>query len=76
MVPVGIHIRTPALTTHGLLEDDFIKVANFIHEGVDLVRVRIQVKRVDHIQNSSSNEELNLVGFEEHNDIKAEEHIM
>ena len=44
--------------------------------NVALVRVRMQVTRVGHLQNSSSNEELNLVGFEEHNDIKAEEHMM
>jgi len=36
MVPSGIHIGTPALTARGLLEDDFIKVANFIHEGVQI----------------------------------------
>jgi len=44
--------------------------------SVAIVRVRMQVRRVDHLQNSSSNEELNLVGFEEHNDIKVEEHVM
>jgi len=36
MVPGGIRIGTPALTTRGLLEDDFIKVADFIHEGVQI----------------------------------------
>jgi len=36
MVPNGIRIGTPALTTCGLLEDEFIKVADFIYEGVQI----------------------------------------
>ena len=36
MVPSGIDIGTPALTTRGFLEDDFIKVAYLIHEGVKI----------------------------------------
>ena len=35
----------------------------------------MQVTRVDHLQNTSSNEELNPVGFEEHNDIKVEDNM-
>uniref|UniRef100_A0A0D6R1W1 Serine hydroxymethyltransferase n=1 Tax=Araucaria cunninghamii TaxID=56994 RepID=A0A0D6R1W1_ARACU len=36
MVPGGIRIGTPAMTTRGLLEEDFIKVADLIHEGVQI----------------------------------------
>eukprot|EP01018_Ginkgo_biloba_P006469 Gb_16208 [translate_table: standard] len=36
MVPGGIRVGTPALTTRGLLEDDFTKVADSIHEGVQI----------------------------------------
>jgi len=36
MVPGGIRIGTPALTTRGFLENDFIKVADLIHEGVQI----------------------------------------
>ena len=36
----------------------------------------MQVTRVDHLRNSSSNEELNPLGFKEHNDIKAKDHMM
>jgi len=36
MVPGGIRIGTPALTTRGLKEADFEKVADFIDEGVKL----------------------------------------
>ncbi|XP_002984501.2 serine hydroxymethyltransferase 3, chloroplastic [Selaginella moellendorffii] len=38
LVPGGVRIGTPALTTRGLKEDDFIKVAGFIHEGVQIAR--------------------------------------
>ncbi|GLJ47439.1 hypothetical protein SUGI_1001200 [Cryptomeria japonica] len=36
MVPGGIRIGTPALTTRGLLEGDFIRVADLIHEGIQI----------------------------------------
>ncbi|KAJ8345173.1 hypothetical protein SKAU_G00293660 [Synaphobranchus kaupii] len=39
--PSGIRLGTPALTSRGLLEDDFRKVAEFIHRGVELT-VEIQ----------------------------------
>uniref|UniRef100_A0A915PZL5 Serine hydroxymethyltransferase n=1 Tax=Setaria digitata TaxID=48799 RepID=A0A915PZL5_9BILA len=35
--PSGIRLGTPALTTRGLVENDFIKVADFIHEGVEIL---------------------------------------
>uniref|UniRef100_A0A1I7XAK7 Glycine hydroxymethyltransferase n=1 Tax=Heterorhabditis bacteriophora TaxID=37862 RepID=A0A1I7XAK7_HETBA len=35
--PGGIRLGTPALTSRGLLEKDFVKVAEFIHEGIELV---------------------------------------
>ncbi|XP_034045982.1 serine hydroxymethyltransferase, cytosolic-like [Thalassophryne amazonica] len=34
--PSGLRLGSPALTSRGLLEDDFRKVAEFIHRGVDL----------------------------------------
>lgn len=36
MVPGGIRIGTPAMTTRGLKEKDFEAVADFIHEGVQI----------------------------------------
>ncbi|MCO5614573.1 hypothetical protein L7F22_068856 [Adiantum nelumboides] len=36
VVPGGIRIGTPALTTRGFKEEDFIAVANYIHEGVQI----------------------------------------
>jgi len=57
----------------------FVCLVFFCHargNSVALVRVKMQVARVDYLQNSSSNEELNPIGFEEHNDIKFEEHVM
>eukprot|EP00004_Rigifila_ramosa_P026055 TRINITY_DN796_c0_g1_i1.p1 TRINITY_DN796_c0_g1~~TRINITY_DN796_c0_g1_i1.p1 ORF type:complete len:470 (+),score=116.21 TRINITY_DN796_c0_g1_i1:8-1417(+) len=36
MVPGGIRIGSPALTTRGLTPSDFVKVADFIHRGVGL----------------------------------------
>ncbi|ETE72452.1 Serine hydroxymethyltransferase, cytosolic, partial [Ophiophagus hannah] len=34
--PSGLRLGTPALTSRGLLEDDFRKVAHFIHKGIEL----------------------------------------
>ncbi|XP_069036775.1 serine hydroxymethyltransferase, cytosolic [Lepisosteus oculatus] len=39
--PSGVRLGTPALTSRGLLEDDFRKVAEFIHRGISLT-VEIQ----------------------------------
>lgn len=33
--PSGLRLGTPALTSRGLLEEDFQKVAHFIHRGKD-----------------------------------------
>ena len=45
VVPGGIRIGTPALTTRGLKEADFVKVADFIHRAVQ-VRGRVRVRLV------------------------------
>jgi glycine hydroxymethyltransferase len=36
LVPGGIRIGTPAMTTRGMLEEDFVKVADLIDEGVKI----------------------------------------
>lgn len=36
LVPGGIRIGTPAMTTRGFKEDDFVATADFIHEGVQI----------------------------------------
>ena len=36
MVPGGIRMGSPALTTRGFLEQDFTKVAQFVHEGIQI----------------------------------------
>ncbi|CAM6023774.1 unnamed protein product [Sphagnum balticum] len=36
VLPGGIRIGSPALTTRGFQEQDFIKVADFIHEGIQI----------------------------------------
>ncbi|KAK3035987.1 hypothetical protein RJ639_031160 [Escallonia herrerae] len=38
LVPGGIRIGTPAMTTRGFTELDFISTADFIHEGVQIAR--------------------------------------
>ncbi len=38
LVPGGIRVGTPALTTRGFLEKDFAQVADFIHRGVEIAR--------------------------------------
>lgn len=34
--PGGIRLGTPALTSRGFKEDDFVQVADFIHEGIEI----------------------------------------
>ncbi|TRY65804.1 hypothetical protein DNTS_024082 [Danionella cerebrum] len=34
--PSGLRLGSPALTSRGLLEDDFRRVAEFIHQGIEL----------------------------------------
>ncbi|XP_022882258.1 serine hydroxymethyltransferase 3, chloroplastic-like [Olea europaea var. sylvestris] len=36
LVPGGIRIGSPAMTTRGFDEDEFVSVADFIHEGVQI----------------------------------------
>ncbi|XP_061703063.1 serine hydroxymethyltransferase, cytosolic-like [Syngnathoides biaculeatus] len=36
MSPSGLRLGSPALTSRGLEEDDFRKVADFIHQGIEL----------------------------------------
>uniref|UniRef100_A0A7S3YSH5 Serine hydroxymethyltransferase n=2 Tax=Lotharella globosa TaxID=91324 RepID=A0A7S3YSH5_9EUKA len=36
MVPGGIRMGAPALTTRGLMEKDFEQVGEFVHEGIEL----------------------------------------
>ncbi|KAI7741139.1 hypothetical protein M8C21_021154 [Ambrosia artemisiifolia] len=38
LVPGGIRIGSPAMTTRGFTEQEFIYIAEFIHEGVQLTR--------------------------------------
>lgn len=38
LVPGGIRIGSPAMTTRGFTERDFVAVADFIHEGVEITR--------------------------------------
>jgi glycine hydroxymethyltransferase len=38
LVPGGIRIGTPALTSRGFMEKDFENVADFIHRGVEIAR--------------------------------------
>ncbi|RRT33327.1 hypothetical protein B296_00053284 [Ensete ventricosum] len=45
LVPGGIRVGTPAMTTRGLKENDFEAVADFIHEGVQIaLRAKACVK--------------------------------
>lgn len=43
LVPGGIRIGSPAMTTRGLSEKDFVAVADFIKEGVEIT---IEAKKV------------------------------
>ncbi len=36
LIPGGLRIGTPAMTTRGLVERDFVKVVEFIKRGVEI----------------------------------------
>lgn len=36
IIPGGIRVGTPALTTRGFKEQDFVKVADFLHRAVQV----------------------------------------
>ena len=38
MVPGGVRIGTPAMTTRGLDEKDFEQVAEFVHRAIQITR--------------------------------------
>ena len=38
MVPGGIRMGAPAMTTRGLVEKDFEQVADFVHRGVQIAK--------------------------------------
>lgn len=37
-MPGGIRIGSPAMTTRGFTEKEFVAIADFIHEGVEITR--------------------------------------
>ena len=41
MNPSGIRIGTPAMTTRGMIEQDFIKIANYVDQGINIA-IKIQ----------------------------------
>uniref|UniRef100_A0A2N9IIT1 Serine hydroxymethyltransferase n=1 Tax=Fagus sylvatica TaxID=28930 RepID=A0A2N9IIT1_FAGSY len=43
LVPGGIRIGSPAMTTRGFTEKDFVAIADFIHEGV---QITLEAKRL------------------------------
>eukprot|EP00252_Welwitschia_mirabilis_P022135 TRINITY_DN5901_c0_g1_i1.p1 TRINITY_DN5901_c0_g1~~TRINITY_DN5901_c0_g1_i1.p1 ORF type:complete len:545 (+),score=79.02 TRINITY_DN5901_c0_g1_i1:106-1635(+) len=67
VVPGGIRIGTPALTTRALCEEDFIKVGNFIDEGV-----QIALKAKNSVQGTKLKDFTNFIeseSFQKQNDI-------
>lgn len=43
LIPGGLRVGTPAMTTRGFKEEDFVKVADIIHQGV-LIALDVQSK--------------------------------
>ena len=59
--PCGIRIGTPALTTRGFNEDDFVKVVEFIDSVIKIaidIQTQSGAKLVDFIKIMESNNEL------------------
>ncbi|OQR91896.1 serine hydroxymethyltransferase, mitochondrial precursor [Thraustotheca clavata] len=65
LVPGGMRLGAPALTTRGLTEEDFVKVADLIDEGVNLavaINKKVEGKKVqnfkDYITNGHAADEI------------------
>lgn len=56
LVPGGIRIGSPAMTTRGFTEKEFIAVADFIHEGVEIT---LEAKKL--VQGSKLQDFMNFV---------------
>eukprot|EP00250_Pteridium_aquilinum_P011580 c20167_g1_i1 orf=134-1717(+) len=56
VVPGGIRIGTPALTTRGFKEEDFVVVADLVHEGVQLA-----IEAKGHVKSSKVKDYLEFV---------------
>ncbi|KAI7898123.1 serine hydroxymethyltransferase-domain-containing protein [Cokeromyces recurvatus] len=49
LIPGGLRVGTPAMTSRGLLEDDFVKIADFIDRAVQITqeeRAKVEGKRL------------------------------
>ncbi|KAI9487356.1 MAG: serine hydroxymethyltransferase-domain-containing protein [Benjaminiella poitrasii] len=49
LIPGGLRVGTPAMTSRGLLEDDFVKIADFIDRAVKITkeeRTKVDSKRL------------------------------
>ena len=57
LVPGGIRIGTPAMTTRGMQEQDFVKVAEFIDRGVKIAIENRDCKQNDDISKLRSDVE-------------------
>ncbi|KAH9067249.1 hypothetical protein Ae201684P_021411 [Aphanomyces euteiches] len=65
LVPGGMRLGAPALTSRGLTEEDFVTVANLINEGVDLtvaINKEVNGKKLqdfkNHVQNGGHKAEI------------------
>ncbi|XP_055432315.1 serine hydroxymethyltransferase, cytosolic isoform X2 [Bubalus kerabau] len=61
--PSGLRLGTPALTSRGLLEEDFQKVAHFIHRGIELT---LQIQDAVGVKATLKEFMEKLAGAEEH----------
>ncbi|KAM9045181.1 serine hydroxymethyltransferase, cytosolic isoform 2-T5 [Megaptera novaeangliae] len=61
--PSGLRLGTPALTSRGLLEEDFQKVAHFIHRGIELT---LQIQDTVGVKATLKEFTEKLVGAEDH----------
>lgn len=58
MTPGGVRLGTPALTTRGMVEEDFVKIAHFLYRGVQ-IGLAIQAKsgkKLAHFKNALDND--------------------
>ncbi|XP_007174214.2 serine hydroxymethyltransferase, cytosolic isoform X2 [Balaenoptera acutorostrata] len=61
--PSGLRLGTPALTSRGLLEEDFQKVAHFIHRGIELT---LQIQDTVGLKTTLKEFTEKLAGAEDH----------
>ena len=64
MIPGGIRIGTPACTSRGMKEAEFVEIGEIIHDCIELslrIQEKVGKKLVDFVKECENSEELNKI---------------